>query len=853
MTIPEIANPIIQRAFWTISDHLSLDAAIGSLLDSEQMGSLSDNELIRIIEEADRYWRDKYKYCVRTPGSVLAYAPLMEACCHQRYTQLSKQRDSAPETERAALTARMARLLTVGAHCELARAETLLLNERCQEAYQMFGRAEQMARQMPDEGVLRLYEILWAHYGQWAAASMAHRQGEIDTARAGIHQILLQVGTEAEEYIKKIEQLFSRHQWVFGERARLRQEQQDGVTEHAPSDRLGGLSPMVDLIRRLASEVESGKLSLEAARESARTELPSLHVQPGMMRLVSALYEEVAEIDPERAVRFEEIASELALQFRDHPDVQGAGLYSLGFALSRLARKQGAGFERAMATLERAYELVSSEQRDDEPGAGHYRLQALICREAAISSRYLRDGPAMTRWAEEAVVLSDRWSCPPLERGTVYGLRGEARERVGALDPALDDHFHALELFREAGSALNVRRAYHHIFDLSIRANRLSEAVGAAEEIIEIAREVGDLEDLLETVFELARALTRLGQLESAVLYLDRAEKIVQQETEKNGPNDNQLLNMFRILMWKTRFSVALLGENSALPAEEKRILVTRTRDEIETARQIALGLQRDDLLTEAWLQEALLAELYNPASVQAICKDLDMIAGCPPELMAYGFLLRGRVAARLQDFKEALACLDSGLNLAMGKEYDDIWIPFLSVRGAVKEHLGDRSGALRDYEDAVNRTASFRNLLAEESQIGVFSLAQDALDRLFILNAGPAPAADTRCALHWAEYAKSRALAELLGQSIVLPAPSVEIGALVMEENELLSKVGSGRAASLVAAAQVSLDQRHAMQAMKSRLNEIWDRLEQDYPDYIELRRGSVPSWSEIAEMTTD
>ena len=92
------------------------------------------------------------------------------------------------------------------------------------------------------------------------------------------------------------------------------------------------------------------------------------------------------------------------------------------------------------------------------------------------------------------------------------------------------------------------------------------------------------------------------------------------------------------------------------------------------------------------------------------------MIAGCPPELLAYGFLLRGRVAARLQDFEEALACLNSGLKLAMGKEYDDIWIPFLSARGAVKEHLGDRSGALRDYEDAVKRIASFRDLLAEKS-----------------------------------------------------------------------------------------------------------------------------------------
>ena len=233
-----------------------------------------------------------------------------------------------------------------------------------------------------------------------------------------------------------------------------------------------------------------------------------------------------------------------------------ANTEALGFALNRLARKQGAGFERAIATLERAYELVSSAQRDDGSGAEHDRLQALICREAATSSRYLRDGPAMTRWAEEAVALSDRWPCPPVERGTVYGLRAEARELVGSLDPALDDHFQALELFREAASTLNVRRACHHIFDLCMRANRLSEAVAAGEEIIETAREVGDLEDLLETVFKLARTFARLGQLKSAFLYFDRAEKMVQEETTKDGPNDNQLLNMFRVLMWRARFSL---------------------------------------------------------------------------------------------------------------------------------------------------------------------------------------------------------------------------------------------------------------------------------------------------------
>jgi tetratricopeptide (TPR) repeat protein len=853
--IPEIENPIVRRAFWAISAQVPLEAVVRSLLDSEDVKSLPDNELLRIIEEADRFWRDRYKDCVRTPAVVAAYPVVMEACCHQRYERLWEERKSAPEAERAALTTRMGRLLTVCVRCVLAGAETILLNENFQKAYHMFGGAEQMARQMPDEGSLRLYEILWARYGQWAAASMGNRRDETDSACAGISEILLQVGSEAEECIKKIEQLFARHQWVLRERARLRREQQGQVAGQGPPgppEEPGAVSAMSTLIERLAFEVESGKLTLEAARERARAEFPSLHVQPGMMRFILGVYTSLADIDPERAVRLGEIASEMAAQFGDHPYVQGAGLFSLGFALNHLARKQGSGFERAIATLERAYQLVSSEQGPDGMGPEHDHLVARICCEAAISSRYLRDAPALLRWAEEAVVLSERVPCPPEERGTAYGLRGEAGERMGALDTALDDHFRALELFREAGSPLNVRRACHHIFKLCIRANRLDEAAAAGDEIIEIARRVGDLDDLLEIVFELARAVGRLGQIESAGLYLDRAERIVQEEAAaKDGADPKLSLHVFRILMWRARFSVALLGAEYALLGEDRHIVLTRTRDDIENARRIALELDRDDLLAQAWLQRAQLAEIHDPVSAQAFCRMLDLISGCPPELLVFSFLIGGRIAARLEDFEEALHWFDQGLKSQVGREYDDLVIPFLSMRGEVKERLGDRIGAIQDYEEAVKRTAGFRDLLGEESRIGTLRLAGDALERLFVLNAGPGPPADARCALHWAEYSKSRALAELMGQSVVLPAPAPEVEPLVMEEYEALSAIRVARAASAATTAQVGLDQLHAMRVKTSRLNEIWDQLEREHPEYVELRRGAVPSWREIVEMT--
>jgi hypothetical protein len=80
------------------------------------------------------------------------------------------------------------------------------------------------------------------------------------------------------------------------------------------------------------------------------------------------------------------------------------------------------------------------------------------------------------RWSQRAVNCWEKAPDFPLGLGTAYGLRGEAHEFEPALDAALEDHFRALERFRQAGSELDVRRAYHHIFDLCLRANRLSEA-----------------------------------------------------------------------------------------------------------------------------------------------------------------------------------------------------------------------------------------------------------------------------------------------------------------------------------------------------------------------------------------
>jgi tetratricopeptide (TPR) repeat protein len=855
-SIPELENPIIRRAY-VMLDQPPLETLVQSLLNDRYLQSKSDEDLIRIIEEADQHWREQYKDCVRKPGVIERYAPLMSACCKQRYDSLRKLREVAPEDQKALLTARMGRLLTVQGHCMLAGAESLLLNEHFQQAYQEFGKAEWVARALPDEGSLRLYEIMWARYGQWVTAKVAGQQQETDSAHAGVGELLQAVGPPATECLQRVEQLFSRHQWALQERERLRRELREGhPPPEAPKDE-SDEGILIDLITSLASAVRSGEMTMEAARAHIREVFPQLQLPPGVVRTAALLFDAQAARDLEHTIRLLELTSELALQFPNQPEMQSTCLGALGYELNRLAMTKESGYERAVSTLEQAYALISSNPEFDLQAAN-------ISLGLAVSYKGLRNQGEQLKWSELAVGGMERSMArspsaplapgPAQAMGTAYGLRGEAREFMGDTKSALEDHFNALKYFRIAGSGLDIRKALHHISDLCASTNQLDEAAIACDELLKIAQDVGDVDDVAPTTLSLAMALVRVSRYAPAVVFLDRADRLVLKALEKT-PEDAKLLGYhFQFCIWAARFYGVLLRE-APLKDEEQRQMAQQSYETIEHARLVALDLGRNDMLAAAWIEHILLQEtLGNLERARTLCLTVDSIPACPPQLRAFRYLVEGRIAATQKQFRDALALLDLGLKTFAEDEWDDIRIRFLKTRAAVKEELGDRNGAITDYEDAVKRTAGFRDSTAEESRVAIFGMAEDALDRLFLLNAETSPFQDTKQALHWAEYSKSRALAELLGQSaFTLPAPSPEVAALCNEEQQLLAAVHSMRATSLAEAVQVTLDQSHTMQLGKARLNEIWNEMSARYPEYVELRRGAVPSWEEIVEMTAE
>jgi tetratricopeptide (TPR) repeat protein len=847
----EVTNPIINRAYFMIGMQTKLESAVESLRADRELQSKSDEELIRIINEADQHWRDQYEDCIRKPGVIEMYAPLMSACCKQRYDKLWELRKTASEAEKEALNARMGRLLTIQAHCALANAESLLLNEQFKQAYDEFGQAEWLARALPDEGSLRVYEILWARYGQMVTASIADRNQEFNLAKAGIQQMLSALGPYAQQSLSQIERLFSPHRWVFTERERIRQEIRDHPeqAQNPSAEESSNVTSLIDLVDTLATKVQMGQMTIAEAKDQARAAAPALDLQPGMlMNFARVCLDTIVRADPERSVCLEEINCELALHFQDEPYVEAFCLSVLGTALIALAQKAGTGYERAVEGLERAFEVMSIRDNPEDR-----RNAASICNQIGMANRDLSNAAQLMKWSQKGAELWEAIPGYPDDLGTAYGLRAEAQELQGAIDAALEDHFRALSIFRDARSMLNVRRAYHHIFDCCLRSNRLSEAAAAGNDIVEIAQGLGDLDDVTETTFRLAPALVRINRVDLAMPFLVRSDLLTIEALKKDPENRKLLASDFDHRIWAARILLPLLSKDSELPNAKKREFGDEAYRHVESARQIALHLRDDNRLTEAILEHALLQEsIGNFDAAESFCMSVDFIPGCPPGLRAFSFLIMGRMAAQREQFTKAKDLLDFGLK-TLGDGSDEIRVRHLSTRGKVREGLGDDKGAIEDYEEAVRMTMGFRNRLAEESQVKILGIAESALERLFILYVRPSALQDTKRALYWAEYGKSRGLSELLGQSeFTAPAPSPETKALYQEEHKLLAEIHSSRARSIADAAQITMDETHAMRTRKARLNQIWDTLESQFPEYVELRRGAVPSWSEILELTT-
>lgn len=112
--------------------------------------------------------------------------------------------------------------------------------------------------------------------------------------------------------------------------------------------------------------------------------------------------------------------------------------------------------------------------------------------------------------------------------GSAYFLLGQISEAIAAYE-------HALPLYRETHSLIDVSDVLCSLGSVLIRANRISQAVSVLEEALALAKEAGDGNVLLKTLFHLGSALTEAGQLQQAISYHQEALTIIRINGDKEA------------------------------------------------------------------------------------------------------------------------------------------------------------------------------------------------------------------------------------------------------------------------------------------------------------------------------
>ncbi|MGH9931563.1 MAG: hypothetical protein ACREA9_20340, partial [Pyrinomonadaceae bacterium] len=181
--IPELDNRLFAIAQQVVFGTLLPQHAIEKVQQDRELLSLPDKQLLVVIEEADRSWRERLpNVAVRHPENSLIYPLLMAACAEVRLKAIGQFRRGADEKTKPSLDLRMAEWITILSRCLTAKGMGLLLLPEPQAAWETFTSANIGARALPDSGQLRLREVLAACYGQRVAAMIGRQKEAYDLA-----------------------------------------------------------------------------------------------------------------------------------------------------------------------------------------------------------------------------------------------------------------------------------------------------------------------------------------------------------------------------------------------------------------------------------------------------------------------------------------------------------------------------------------------------------------------------------------------------------------------------------------------------------------------------------------------
>src|SRR5947209_9627653 len=375
-SLPELSNRLVSVGTLVLFGLLPTREAFERIRQDQELASLPDDQLLTLIEETDRYWREIM--AVSHPESFVIYPELMIICIKVRLQSLAQFAAGVRDEEKEEVNLRRAQWITILAQSLLAEGMVFLLIPEPQMAWRLFMEANLAARALPDFGQLRLREVMWAAYGQFVAAQIGRQAGLAQHASEELARLLQAPNREqeAQTYLEEIQQEFEMV------RNALQQRQKDAISSSDPSSTKPE-DPLVsykDQVNHYGDLILSGKMPPDEAKKEFLAHVDLSRVERGIY-FVSMFHFGVAQTEPERAIVLAELNYAAACQLSgDLAELTRAYCaHALGNAYAAKARRnhnKAESFRQALPYLEEAFPII--EKRSNPTSPDVQRIMTLL-------------------------------------------------------------------------------------------------------------------------------------------------------------------------------------------------------------------------------------------------------------------------------------------------------------------------------------------------------------------------------------------------------------------------------------------------------------------------------------------
>ncbi|MBN8891873.1 MAG: tetratricopeptide repeat protein [Rhodospirillales bacterium] len=880
---PEWANPIVSLGNQVVFGVLLAADAGARITQDAGLRGAADARLEALIDEADKYWWAHLDAAGEQPRNVAIYPELATALAEERLRMIGAFRKGASAAERPDFDARMAHWIAVTARALLSVGMTrLLLREAAaaRMAYDAFEKANWVARALPDDGRLRLREVLCAAFGLRVAAQVGGQQQIAAAVGQELAALMRAPGREKEaaEHLAEIERKFDALRTVILSRKPV---SADKVAETGgqggPSDlALPARAPPVwappispppldrgpdayavfyqELLNWFGGLVLAGRLSQAEAGARLVEHVDLSRLAPRYIYFVSESHRNLAGTAPDRARILGELNHAVAMRLAGpQADLtRGYCAYAVARAYVAEARRmspaQPQRYRAAVPWLEEALRLLGA----DDPGEVAIVHCAAIVSLLGLCHRGAGEFDKARDFAREAIRRHEALPPGPFHRanlGAAYGNLGDAEERLGNTAAARQSYYRAFELFAEARDLERLRQSLADYARLCGSLGRLDDALAAQERAAALMAELADVPGAVACFLALAQSAFATRQFERGLAALARADALLARPPM--GPADRlrehlDLRFQVRSLEGYVRSLVAIGSETAA---DAERALTT-----LHEAQALAVELGDADALSTIVLQIAmLLSQLKRLDEAEACCATLDTARLGPAHMER-----RREVLADIRKGQgrpvEAVALLRDSVAAYRDSQRTDRLAVVLHRLGEAYEAVGDAVHAVTAYEGAIEAFERHRLGLYEASRLEVTGHVAETYARAIALRSDPVgPVFDPTRALDLLERSKSRVFAEMLGLSPVQPhrVPPAARAALE-EEAGPLARVSQLRA-TLFLAAESSPERLRLQQELSTQfeqLEELWRRLAGALPEYGEIRRGTTLVWADFQDI---